>query len=994
MSNIYSSDYKGRDIDQAVKETASLKERMRLAETNIDKLDKNKANTNTVPKSIKDLEPNASLVYVGKSEPPSHFSLWVYPVDSTVAILRARDINGQWIDVVGESEDDGSDVQSYLDLCADVINLTTDIAKNHTVNDSSQKKISGLNIYGESNKVSVVVDGENEEFDIVSIENPTITFKKSEDDAEPQAITLDGIVLKGIKHPDGEWLVRDEILVDTKEQKVLYRENITKYVLGVDAWPSHVEVSSDGVLSVAHFDGDLSTFNPKACKSIFDINRAAVYSALFSNKYKDTWGTPPADCVNLGYPGNYQNGIRINFGADRLGVISTDTEAQRKTKCLNWIAEYNATYSIPLTLYYAVQTPTETDITDTDMGQALLALHTNYPTTIITCDADCEITYKADTTSAFAKIAENGGGGGGNGLSAYEIAVENGFEGTEQEWLDSLIGSPGKSAYEVAVDNGFEGTEEEWFKSISQGGLNTTASGANAHAEGENTVAEGDNSHAEGYGSKALGDKSHAEGDNCQAVKFNTHAEGDKTIAHGGDSHSEGMLTTAVGDISHSEGANTLAYGDCSHAEGFSSEPIRELFDDYTNITPEQLKQKIDEKGTFNIAYGDASHTEGKNNISIGESSHSEGKQNISEGTASHTEGQSNTATGHASHSEGEQNVSSGAASHTEGTQCKATGKASHAEGYKCEATKPYAHAEGNNSIASNNNAHAEGAGSQAKGEGSHAENNSIAEGMFSHSEGRSKASNSYAHAEGYDSIASGYSSHAEGTGEASGFVSHAEGDGTHAVGSRAHAEGFMTWANGANSHAEGIRTKANGRNQHVQGVSNIPDNENDYLHIVGNGAEDGTRESNAHTLDWFGNAWYAGDIYVGGTSQYDTQAKKVAIETQIETYTDVIFGYDFARNNNREVRASTTESIIFAFSNGEYPETYTSGLSFDSGETPTSLNYSDSGILNWVGTDCVMVDGWSIFQPSANTHYDIVFYFNGTQFIGLVNGFVPSVSR
>ena len=36
--------------------------------------------------------------------------------------------------------------------------------------------------------------------------------------------------------------------------------------------------------------------------------------------------------------------------------------------------------------------------------------------------------------------------------------------------------------------------------------------------------------------------------------------------------------------------------------------------------------------------------------------------------------------------------------------------------------------------------------------------------------------------------------------------------------------------------------------------------------------------------------------------------------------------------------------------------------------------------------------DGLSIFQPSPNTHYDIVFYFNGTQFIGLVNGFVSSI--
>ena len=32
---------------------------------------------------------------------------------------------------------------------------------------------------------------------------------------------------------------------------------------------------------------------------------------------------------------------------------------------------------------------------------------------------------------------------GENGLSAYEIAVANGFEGTEKEWLNSLVGPRG-----------------------------------------------------------------------------------------------------------------------------------------------------------------------------------------------------------------------------------------------------------------------------------------------------------------------------------------------------------------------------------------------------------------------------------------------------------------------------------------------------------------------------------------------------------------------
>ena len=34
----------------------------------------------------------------------------------------------------------------------------------------------------------------------------------------------------------------------------------------------------------------------------------------------------------------------------------------------------------------------------------------------------------------------NGGGSGGSGASAYEIAVANGFVGTESEWLASLVG--------------------------------------------------------------------------------------------------------------------------------------------------------------------------------------------------------------------------------------------------------------------------------------------------------------------------------------------------------------------------------------------------------------------------------------------------------------------------------------------------------------------------------------------------------------------------
>ena len=76
---------------------------------------------------------------------------------------------------------------------------------------------------------------------------------------------------------------------------------------------------------------------------------------------------------------------------------------------------------------------------------------------------------------------------GENGLSAYELAVQEGFIGSLADWLESLKGNDGKdgangvngqdgkdgidgkdglSAYEIAVQNGFIGTESEWLESL------------------------------------------------------------------------------------------------------------------------------------------------------------------------------------------------------------------------------------------------------------------------------------------------------------------------------------------------------------------------------------------------------------------------------------------------------------------------------------------------------------------------------------------------
>ena len=73
---------------------------------------------------------------------------------------------------------------------------------------------------------------------------------------------------------------------------------------------------------------------------------------------------------------------------------------------------------------------------------------------------------------------------GTDGKSAYQIAVEQGYQGSESDWLSSLKGdkgekgntgakgnpgqdgTDGKSAYAIAVEHGYEDSEEKWLLSL------------------------------------------------------------------------------------------------------------------------------------------------------------------------------------------------------------------------------------------------------------------------------------------------------------------------------------------------------------------------------------------------------------------------------------------------------------------------------------------------------------------------------------------------
>ena len=148
----------------------------------------------------------------------------------------------------------------------------------------------------------------------------------------------------------------------------------------------------------------------------------------------------------------------------------------------------------------------------------------------------------------------------------------------------------------------------------------------------------------------------------------------------------------------------------------------------------------------------------------------------------------------------------------------------------------------------------------------------SQAKGQFSVSEGMGSASyGAAAHSEGIGTLAK-----ANGT--------HTEGGYTEATANCAHAEGQGTKAKARAAHTQGLYTEAEGEAQHVEGKYNIIDSEGNYAHIIGNGTADDAR-SNAHIVDWDGNAWFAGDVYVGSTSgtSKDEGSKKLATEDVVD---------------------------------------------------------------------------------------------------------------
>ena len=113
-----------------------------------------------------------------------------------------------------------------------------------------------------------------------------------------------------------------------------------------------------------------------------------------------------------------------------------------------------------------------------------------------------------DADGETSATLHNGANGekGTDGKSAYQIAVEQGYQGSESDWLSSLKGdkgntgakgnpgqdgADGKSAYAIAVEHGYEDSEEKWLLSLKGEKGDTGADGKDGFSPIANVVKDG-----------------------------------------------------------------------------------------------------------------------------------------------------------------------------------------------------------------------------------------------------------------------------------------------------------------------------------------------------------------------------------------------------------------------------------------------------------------------------------------------------------------------
>lgn len=229
---------------------------------------------------------------------------------------------------------------------------------------------------------------------------------------------------------------------------------------------------------------------------------------------------------------------------------------------------------------------------------------------------------------------------------------------------------------------------------------------------------------------------------------------------------------------------------------------------------------------------------------------------------------------------QGQGTIASGFCAHAEGNQSTASGDDSHAEGYKTEASGDCSHAEGSFSKATGGNAHASGSSTVANRKAMNVIGECNIYDEVDYTKEASTTTVSLSQSSYY--VAQNYS-----FSSSTGVFSLTNPITTN------NLDSFIGWYVSPLNSTDNLSyiyyiaatTSTTNTYQVLMYKSNNKKvQRGQYVHVVGNGDSDAAR-SNAHTLDWSGNAWYQGNVYVGGTGQDDKEAKVLATQEYVQNY-------------------------------------------------------------------------------------------------------------
>lgn len=314
-----------------------------------------------------------------------------------------------------------SDVEEMVAYKADILKSETDIAKIHNINDSANSTIHTFNIYGESTSTLKLGTNFNENllhppYGSKSGEYNGITFTVNDDGTITANGTATDEVQFNLYNPSLGHLLVTEGGDYTFSGCPQGGSEETYYVM---VYPD--ATSSDTLSDIGNgvtFSYDPST-KPEGMPgdnlafTIIIKEGISANNLVFKPMLK--LGITVGEIVNIENPtisfkanetdDNPQkvtlNGITLRGLKNADGIWVARDEIVVKDGRVKMVQKVSEDIT-------QLETPIETDITDIHSeAPKLLALHTNYPTTIITCDADCKVGYNADTTNTYNYLKVN-----------------------------------------------------------------------------------------------------------------------------------------------------------------------------------------------------------------------------------------------------------------------------------------------------------------------------------------------------------------------------------------------------------------------------------------------------------------------------------------------------------------------------------------------------------------------------------------------------------